>query len=175
LFHSTERILQIGKSKLVLDHLIVEKMDEENLGAKDVESILRFGAEALFHDQEDESSLKYGSEDIEKLLDRSQIEKEKKSAEETKNLNGLAFARIWDHDKKILVDDKDAEGGEPAETMEDVWAKLLEERLAQIAEQESAPKGRGARKRTKVVRKITITIKRESFIADFDYSQGELL
>jgi chromodomain-helicase-DNA-binding protein 4 len=52
-FEKPERIVQIGKKKLVLDHLIVQKMDddEENAG-ENVQSILTYGAEALFESEE---------------------------------------------------------------------------------------------------------------------------
>lgn len=44
-----ERIMQIGKKKLVLDHLIVQKMDDdEDSPGENVESILTYGAQALF-------------------------------------------------------------------------------------------------------------------------------
>jgi chromodomain-helicase-DNA-binding protein 4 len=53
-----ERIIQIGKKKLVLDHLIVQKMDDdEDNGGEDVKSILTYGAQALFSSDE-------GSRDI---------------------------------------------------------------------------------------------------------------
>lgn len=47
---NTERIMQVGKKKLALDHVIVQKMDDE-LG-EDVQSILTFGAQQLFQDEE---------------------------------------------------------------------------------------------------------------------------
>lgn len=41
--------MQIGKKKLVLDHLIVQKMDDDDEnGGEDVQSILTYGAQALF-------------------------------------------------------------------------------------------------------------------------------
>ena len=43
-----DRIMQVGKKKLALDHVIVQKMDDE-LG-EDVQSILTFGAQQLFQD-----------------------------------------------------------------------------------------------------------------------------
>lgn len=48
--------MQTGKKKLVLDHLIVQKMDDEE-DSGEVQSILTFGAKALFEDSE-------GSRDI---------------------------------------------------------------------------------------------------------------
>ena len=41
--------MQVGKNKLALDHVIVQKMDDE-LG-EDVQSILTFGAQQLFQDE----------------------------------------------------------------------------------------------------------------------------
>jgi hypothetical protein len=41
--------MQNGKKKLVLDHLIVQKMDD-NKDTEDVKSILMYGARALFEE-----------------------------------------------------------------------------------------------------------------------------
>ena len=45
-----ERIVQAGKKKLVLDHLIVQKMDDDEGGAN-VQSILTYGAKNLFDEE----------------------------------------------------------------------------------------------------------------------------
>jgi chromodomain-helicase-DNA-binding protein 4 len=42
--------MQTGKKKLVLDHLIVQKMDDDENGEDDLKSILTFGAKALFEE-----------------------------------------------------------------------------------------------------------------------------
>lgn len=42
--------MQAGKKKLVLDHLIVQKMDDDENDSNDLKSILTFGAKALFED-----------------------------------------------------------------------------------------------------------------------------
>ena len=52
-----ERIMQTGKKKLVLDHLIVQKMDDDDAAGENVQSILTYGAQALF-ESEDSSSAK---------------------------------------------------------------------------------------------------------------------
>ena len=51
---NVERIMQTGKKKLVLDHLIVQKMDDDD-DAEDVKSMLMFGAQALFQEGEDQA------------------------------------------------------------------------------------------------------------------------
>lgn len=45
--------MQIGKKKLILDHLIVQKMDDdEENGGENIQSILTYGAQALFESEE---------------------------------------------------------------------------------------------------------------------------
>jgi hypothetical protein len=52
-FFLIERIMQIGKKKLVLDHLIVQKMDDdEDSPGENMESILTHGAQALFDSEQ---------------------------------------------------------------------------------------------------------------------------
>ena len=47
----SEKIMQAGKKKLVLDHLIVQKMDDEE-AENNVQSILTYGAKALFEESD---------------------------------------------------------------------------------------------------------------------------
>jgi chromodomain-helicase-DNA-binding protein 4 len=55
-FRSTERIMQTGKKKLVLDHLIVQKMDDDEPSGDNVQSILTYGAQALFNEDGEQTS-----------------------------------------------------------------------------------------------------------------------
>jgi chromodomain-helicase-DNA-binding protein 4 len=52
-----EKIMQIGKRKLVLDHLIVQKMDDEDGPGDDMQSIITYGAKALFDSNADEQTI----------------------------------------------------------------------------------------------------------------------
>lgn len=54
-FLSAERIMQIGKKKLVLDHLIVQKMDDDDSAGENVQSILTYGAQQLFNGTDENS------------------------------------------------------------------------------------------------------------------------
>ncbi|KAJ1909682.1 hypothetical protein IWQ60_011040 [Tieghemiomyces parasiticus] len=49
-----ERIVQLAKQKMILDHLIIEKMDVGGVAATDLASILQYGAQALFEEEEEE-------------------------------------------------------------------------------------------------------------------------
>ena len=50
-----ERIIQVGKKKLVLDHLIVQKINDDDEASENVQSILTYGAQALFEDSAEQA------------------------------------------------------------------------------------------------------------------------
>lgn len=52
-----EKIMQAGKKKLVLDHLIVQKMDDAE-DAENIQSMLTFGAAALFDENQESHDIK---------------------------------------------------------------------------------------------------------------------
>ena len=49
--------MQAGKKKLVLDHLIVQKMDDVE-DAENIQSMLTFGAAALFDENQESHDIK---------------------------------------------------------------------------------------------------------------------
>jgi len=150
-----ERIMQMGKKKLSLDHLIIEKMGEdEEEEVIDVESILSFGAKRLFEDDAEDRVIKYDDEGVDKLLDRSSIEQTKTTngSGDGSAENAFSFARVWANDKGSL--EENTFGNETPEddaTPEPgFWEKVLQEREAE-ARREAAAKqqefGRGRRKK----------------------------
>ncbi|KAG0368345.1 hypothetical protein BGZ54_002138 [Gamsiella multidivaricata] len=144
-----ERIVQIGKKKMILDHLIVERMEDDNLDPVDVESILKFGAKALFEeDSTSNEDLKYDDAALEALLDRSKIEHtwDENDNGETK-VSGFGFAKVWT-DTKGLVDEDIPIDAPPETEEEGFWSTLLRDRLAMAYAQEEELLGRGARRKT---------------------------
>ncbi len=53
--HSQKKYFKRARRKLVLDHLIVQKMDADE-GADDIQSILTFGASDLFNEDPNDES-----------------------------------------------------------------------------------------------------------------------
>ncbi|KAH7930550.1 hypothetical protein BV22DRAFT_56154 [Leucogyrophana mollusca] len=139
-----ERIMQTGKKKLILDHVIVQKMDDEGSAGDDMKSILTFGAKALFEEDQSSNDIIYTENDIEKLVEKT--EKEGDQENEAKE-SGLAFsfAKVWAADKDSLeeIEDNvlDNEQG-------DSWAQALE-RIAATkgVTQAKEATGRGTRRR----------------------------
>ncbi|KAF9972494.1 hypothetical protein BGZ73_004402, partial [Actinomortierella ambigua] len=147
-----ERIVQIGKKKMILDHLIVERMEDDNLDPTDVESILKFGAKALFEEDDastNEDNLKYDDAALDALLDRSKIERsldESGDNGDTK-VGGFGFAKVWTETKGLV--DEDMPIDPPAEDEDQgFWTTLLKDRLAMLHSQEEELLGRGARRKT---------------------------
>jgi chromodomain-helicase-DNA-binding protein 4 len=138
---------------MVLDHLIVESLDnnEEKL---DVQALLLHGLKALFEDTTGEKDIKYDDNDIERLLDRTQIEETVQQPTEERGLGSFKTARIWANSTAQLED--------LVEDSNDIlevgyWDRIIQERMSlaegrKLAEQEEI--GRGKRRTSKKVLSI---------------------
>ncbi|KAJ7042418.1 SNF2 family DNA-dependent ATPase [Mycena alexandri] len=139
---SLERIVQVGKKKLVLDHLIVQKMDDDDDAGDNVESILTYGAQALFQAEAGTRDIIYTDADIDKLIDKTEQEAEPEQTNEEGALS-FSFAKIWAAEKDSLQDVVEEDQG-------DSWAQALQnlnEELEKTKANETALSGRGARRR----------------------------
>ena len=142
-----EKIMQIGKKKMALDHVLIEQMDAEDDAGMDLESILRHGTEALF--QDDSQDIHYDSASVDKLLDRSQVENTQTGKDDSAE-SQFSFARVWANDKATMEDslgDPDSNSHTPDPSL---WEKILKEREEEVAQEAAARAealGRGKRKR----------------------------
>lgn len=145
-----EKIIQMGRKKMALDHVVVEQLDADDIEEHDVESILKFGAAELFKDDNADQDIRYDDTSIEKLIDRSQIENTNTAAGDDDSAEAqFSFARVWANDKGTLENE--------LETVEEdiapdpgVWDKILKERQAiaaaeAIARADAMGRGRRAR------------------------------
>ncbi|KAJ5868651.1 hypothetical protein N7534_003204 [Penicillium rubens] len=144
-----EKIMQKGKSKMALDHVLIDRIEADQ-DEEDLESILKHGAQALFND-DDSADISYDFHSIDKLLDRSQAEQaEQVASEGSSNQNEQAlfnFARVWQKDRGSLEEVEEVE-----DTPVDVtaWEKILQEREREALEEanrQAEGLGRGKRKR----------------------------
>lgn len=143
-----EKIMQIGRKKMALDHALIESMDNKDDDAgEDLESILKHGAQALFGEDEKEV-ITYNAASVDKLLDRSEIENTK--SDESKSAETqFSFARVWANDKGDLDDDIEV-AVEPEAINASAWDNILKERQEEAqrrAEAEKEVLGRGNRRR----------------------------
>lgn len=140
-----EKIMQIGKKKMALDHVLIERMDAEEDDDLDLEAILRHGAEALF-DDDSTGDVVYDSQSVNKLIDQSEVENTK-TGNDTSAESQFSFARVWVNES---MEDALGDSESPPHPNNTVWEKILQER-EKAAEQEARAKaeafGRGKRKR----------------------------
>jgi superfamily II DNA or RNA helicase len=128
-----EKIVQMGRKKMALDHVVVEQLDADEDEEHDVESILKYGAAELFKDDTADHDIRYDEASIEKLLDRSQIENTKAAAGGDDSAETqFSFARVWANDTGSLQDNLDIVEEETAPDP-GVWDRILKERQAQAA------------------------------------------
>jgi hypothetical protein len=145
-----ERIVQIGRKKLALDNVVVKQLDAEDLENKDVESILRHGAAALFSDEEGEKDIRYDSASIDLLLDRSQIENTKGSPDKSTE-SQFGFTRVWANNEEKLEDSLELSEHESPPDL-NLWERIIREREREASKEaatHAVALGRG--KRTRMV------------------------
>ncbi|GAM91012.1 hypothetical protein ANO11243_090590 [Dothideomycetidae sp. 11243] len=139
-----EKIVQMGRTKIALDHILIEQMDAEDASEKDLTSILTYGAAELFEDEGDKET-KYDPAEIDKLLDRSQIENTK-AGEDQSAESQFSFARIWANNN--LEDSLPAAEAQTEAPDPGLWDKILKERERVAAAEAAAAReafGRGRR------------------------------
>ncbi|CEO59976.1 hypothetical protein PMG11_04623 [Penicillium brasilianum] len=148
-----EKIMQKGKKKLALDHVLIERMEAGEEEEEDLETILRHGARSLFND-DNSPDIHYDVESINKLLDRSQAEQAEEVAANTPGSSTdqpqFSFARVWQNDRGTLEEVIETEDSLVDAT---VWEEILRERERDAQEEEfrkAEGLGRGKRKRAAV-------------------------
>ncbi|KAJ5679641.1 hypothetical protein N7462_007885 [Penicillium macrosclerotiorum] len=162
-----EKIMEKGKRKLALDHVLIERMEHDE-DEEDLESILRHGAQALF-DDDDSADVHYDSESIDKLLDRSQVEKKEQIEPQTSGPSDgqprFSFARVWQTERGTLEEVTESEEATVDITF---WEKILRERQRDAEEEayrNAEGLGRGKRKRATVNYQ---TIREDDDVMDLD-------
>jgi chromodomain-helicase-DNA-binding protein 4 len=146
-----ERIVQIGRKKMALDHILIERMDDDDDAGLDMESILRYGAAAILEGHTDEH--RYDDAAIEKLLDRSQVE-DTKAGEDNTAESQFSFARVWANDAASMIDSLPSDDEQEKAPDPSRWEYILKQREKVAAEEAAARQqalGRGKR-----VRKVCI-------------------
>ncbi|KAK4277229.1 hypothetical protein QN277_015253 [Acacia crassicarpa] len=72
-----ERMMQMTKKKMVLEHLVVGRLKAQNINQEELDDIIRYGSKELFADENDEAGksrqIHYDDASIDRLLDREQV------------------------------------------------------------------------------------------------------
>lgn len=135
-----QKILEVGKKKLLLDHIVVETLADAENEHVDVESILQFGARALFENDSDDRDPKYSSADVDKILTKSLAEDEQDAtkASDDNSAGGFSFAKVWTNSEGGHVEDLQEKTEAEGDSL-NFWDKVLAEREARLqAERDAA-------------------------------------
>ena len=153
-----EKVTQVAKKKMMLTHLVVQPGmgGKANLSKNEIDSILKFGTEELFNEEEGEeegeskNDIVYDDAAIEKLLDRSQEGIEEKESWANDYLSSFKVATYQTKEQgapeeEVEVLKEQAEDTDPA-----YWEKLLRHHYEQHQEDVSRSMGKGKRIRKQV-------------------------
>jgi superfamily II DNA or RNA helicase len=145
-----EKIMQIGRKKLALDHVLIQEMDADEADEQDLASVLRHGAKELF-DDDGSHDIVYDSASVDRLLDRSRIEYTNAGGDNSAETQ-FSHARVWANNSGGL-EDLELDQSEESAPDPGVWANILKER-ERVANEEAAAKaealGRGRRNRGQI-------------------------
>lgn len=159
-----EKIIETGKKKMVLEQLIVDSKDlknnEDEEGVNNVESLLLFGAQALFNEEPEtatKTDINYSARDMEDLITRTENEEASAEEVEAKKQRTLeankafSYARVWD--RQVREQEEEADRQE-VEAQRGFWSKMIEAKEKEKKDEELAralQMGRGYRRRQQAV------------------------
>lgn len=123
-------------------------MDAPSLNKSELSSIIRYGAEAIFNEDQDDESLRFDDDAIGKLLDRDRLiqedENESKNASksEESGSHSFGFTQVWNLEKgESAIAGKSENADLAPDLTEDAndnfWDKLLGDDVKLIAEEEN--------------------------------------
>lgn len=150
-----QKILDIGKKKRTMDHVIVERMgNEDEEEVVDVESILRFGVESLFSDDAEDRTIVYDDANVEKLLNREHITNtiQGNDGPTSAESSSFGFARVWQNDTGTFEAHNPEESADETHSPEPgFWEKVLRQREEEARREEAARQAELAKGRRRKV------------------------
>ncbi|PIA60914.1 hypothetical protein AQUCO_00300438v1 [Aquilegia coerulea] len=94
-----ERMMQLTKKKMVLEHLVVGRLKAQNINQEELDDIIRYGSKELFSDETDEAGkarqIHYDDAAIDRLLDREQIGNEEATVDDEEEDGFLKAFKVF--------------------------------------------------------------------------------
>ncbi|XP_074567339.1 CHD3-type chromatin-remodeling factor PICKLE [Curcuma longa] len=157
-----ERMMQMTKKKMILEHLVVGRLKSQNVNQEELDDIIRYGSKELFADESDEAKARqihYDDAAIDRLLNRDHISGEESSVDEEddgflKAFKVANFEYIDEVEAAAAQEEKmkkqlEAERASTSNTdRANYWDELLKDRFEgqQIEELTAMGKGKRSRK-----------------------------
>ncbi|PRQ42235.1 putative DNA helicase chromatin regulator PHD family [Rosa chinensis] len=158
-----ERMMQLTKKKMVLEHLVVGRLKARNINQEELDDIIRYGSKELFADENDEAGksrqIHYDDAAIERLLDREQAGDDDTPLEEEDEDGFLKAFKVANFEyideaegveeeepKKAAVDSSPTD-----DDKSNFWEDLLKDRYEVHKVEELNALGKGKRSRKQMV------------------------
>ncbi|KAM7276909.1 hypothetical protein ACFE04_018775 [Oxalis oulophora] len=160
-----ERMMQMTKKKMVLEHLVVGRLKAQNINQEELDDIIRYGSEELFTDENDEAGksrqIHYDDAAIDRLLDREKVEHQETSVDEEEDDGFLKAFKVANFE---YIEEATAEMEEQAQkklsenksnasnsVRADFWEELLKDKYESHKVEEYNSLGKGKRSRKQMV------------------------
>lgn len=160
-----ERMMQMTKKKMVLEHLVVGRLKAQNINQEELDDIIRYGSKELFADENDEAGksrqIHYDDAAIDRLLDREQVGVEETTVEDDEDDGFLKAFKVANFE---YIDEVEAVAEEEAQKAAEesksnmsnsertnFWEELLRDRYEVHKVEEFNALGKGKRSRKQMV------------------------
>ncbi|KAK9280656.1 hypothetical protein L1049_014353 [Liquidambar formosana] len=160
-----ERMMQMTKKKMVLEHLVVGRLKAQNINQEELDDIIRYGSKELFADENDEvgksRQIHYDDAAIDRLLDREHVGDEEATLDDEEENGFLKAFKVANFE---YIDEAEAAAEEEARkaSMENkttinnsdrpgYWEELLRDRYEVHKIEEFNALGKGKRSRKQMV------------------------
>ncbi|KAL9442896.1 hypothetical protein AB3S75_016291 [Citrus x aurantiifolia] len=160
-----ERMMQMTKKKMVLEHLVVGRLKAQNINQEELDDIIRYGSKELFADENDEGGksrqIHYDDAAIDRLLDRDQVGDEEASLDDEDEDGFLKAFKVANFE---YIEEVEAAAEEEAQKLaaenkssmsnserSSYWEELLKDRYEVHKVEEFNALGKGKRSRKQMV------------------------
>ncbi|GAB2275370.1 hypothetical protein Dimus_010129 [Dionaea muscipula] len=159
-----ERMMQMTKKKMVLEHLVVGKLKTQNINQEELDDIIRYGSMELFADETEEAKARqihYDDAAIERLLDREHVGDEEATLDEEEDDGFLKAFKVANFEyideveaaaeaeaQKVSLENKSVVNNAERTTF---WEELLRDRFEVHKSEEFNSLGKGKRSRKQMV------------------------
>ncbi|XP_042503732.1 CHD3-type chromatin-remodeling factor PICKLE [Macadamia integrifolia] len=160
-----ERMMQMTKKKMVLEHLVVGRLKAQNINQEELDDIIRYGSMELFTDEGDEAGkarqIHYDDAAIDRLLDRDQVGAEETTMDDEEEDGFLKAFKVANFE---YIDEAEAAVEEEAQRASmanknnvnnseraNYWEELLRDRYEMQKIEEFTSLGKGKRSRKQMV------------------------
>ncbi|KAK4769193.1 hypothetical protein SAY86_027343 [Trapa natans] len=160
-----QRMMQMTKKKMVLEHLVVGRLKAQNINQEELDDIIRYGSKELFADENDESGkyrqIHYDQAAIDRLLDRDHNDPEETTVDDEEDDSFLKAFKVANFE---YIDDVDTGEEEEAQKVNEdsksipgytdrtsYWEDLLKDKYVEHKTEEFNALGKGKRSRKQMV------------------------